>query len=147
MIEIKIIFKNGEIVYYTSNENIEELFEVIGDGIRDGKRGIITLKEMANDKKTLVDIQDITTFGYSSIEDELISQEEKDLTTIDIRDKNWLDILVKDKGERYQVTVDNDSVWVEDKERDLQPVYYFQEFGYELALVLLQYMGIKAKMC
>ena len=66
---------------------------------------------------------------------------------MDIRDKNWLDILVEDKGKRYQVIVDNDSAWVEDKERDYEPVYDFQEYGYELVLVLFKYLGIKAKMC
>lgn len=66
---------------------------------------------------------------------------------MDIRDKNWLDLLVEDKGKRYRVIVDNDLAWVEDKEHDEDSVYDFQEYGYELALVLLQYMGIKAKMC
>ena len=71
----------------------------------------------------------------------------REVRILDARDKNMLDILVEDKGERYQVIVDNDSAWVEDKERDNEPIYNFQEYGYELALILLQYMGIKAEMC
>lgn len=67
--------------------------------------------------------------------------------TLDIRDKNWLDILVEDKGKRYQVTVDNDSVWVEDKSNDNETIYDFQEYGYELVVVLFKYLGIEADMC
>lgn len=94
----------------------------------------------------------IMTFTNEASVDEVIGQlqqakEEMRVITQKQGDKNWLDLLVEDKGKRYQVIVDNDSAWVEDKERDFQPVYNFEEFGYELALVLLQYMGIKAKMC
>lgn len=68
MTEIKIMFKNGEYGYYTTDAKIEEVFEAIGDTKRDGKRGIIVLKEISNDKKTLIDIEEITTFGFSSVE-------------------------------------------------------------------------------
>jgi transcriptional regulator with XRE-family HTH domain len=76
-----------------------------------------------------------------------LDETEEEVTILAKRDKFWIDRLVEDKGERYQVIVDNDSAWVEDKERDFEPVYNFQEYGHELALVLFQYVGIKAKMC
>ena len=67
MIEIKIMFKNGECVYYTTDDNIELVFELIGDAIRDERKGVINLKEISNDKRTLVNIQEIATFGYSEV--------------------------------------------------------------------------------
>lgn len=66
---------------------------------------------------------------------------------LNIRDKNWLDTLVKDNGKEYKVIVDNDSAWVEYKNNEDGSIYEFQEYGYELALVLFQYLGIEADMC
>lgn len=68
MIEIKIMFKNGEYAYYTTSENIEVLFELIGDAIRDRKNGVLLLKEISNDKQALINIQEITSFGYNNVE-------------------------------------------------------------------------------
>ena len=68
MIEIKILFKNGEYGYYTTSDNIEVVFELIGDAIRDSQSGVLLLKEISNDKQTLINIQEITTFGYSVVE-------------------------------------------------------------------------------
>jgi len=63
------MFKSGEYIYYTTNESIGEVFELIGDAIRDKRSGVITLKEISNDKKTLINIQEIATFGYSIVEE------------------------------------------------------------------------------
>jgi len=67
MAEIKIMFKNGECVYYTTNADIETVSELIRNAIRDGIRGIVNLNELSNDRKTLVNIQEIATFGYSTV--------------------------------------------------------------------------------
>ena len=68
MIEIKIMFKNGEYAYYTTSENIEVLFELIADTISGGRNGVLLFKELSNGKQALVNIREITSFGYSNVE-------------------------------------------------------------------------------
>ena len=68
MIEIKIMFKNGEYGYYKSNANIKDLEKAISDAKRESVNGTFILTEISADKRTLVDIQEITTFGYSTVE-------------------------------------------------------------------------------
>ncbi|APC41544.1 hypothetical protein E4V42_13580 [Clostridium estertheticum] len=67
MIEIKILFKNGECAYYTTSKDIDSIFELIGDAKRDCQSGIIQLEEICSNKQTLIDIQEIATFGYSMV--------------------------------------------------------------------------------
>lgn len=72
MYEIKIRFKSGEIGYFKSEDNEEQLmlriFDVLGDSIRDGVKGVIELIELTDEKRTIINISDITSFGYSFID-------------------------------------------------------------------------------
>jgi len=72
MYEIKIRFKSGEIGYFKSENNGEQLmlriFDVLGDSIKDGVKGVIELIELTDKKRTIINISDITSFGYSFID-------------------------------------------------------------------------------
>lgn len=72
MYEIKIRFKSGEIGYFKSEDNEEQLmlriFDVLGDSIKDGVKGVIELIELTDEKRTIINISDITSFGYSFID-------------------------------------------------------------------------------
>lgn len=61
-------------------------------------------------------------------------------------DKRILSILLADKGKRYRIVIDNDSVWVEDKNNGII-VYDFEEYGYHLLHQVLNEFGIEAKLC
>lgn len=70
MDEIKIRFKNGEIGYFKlEDDNIEKVFDFIGDAIRDSATGVLELIDLVDDKRTIVNISEISTFGYSKISD------------------------------------------------------------------------------
>ncbi len=72
MNEIKIRFKNGEIAYFKLVDEEEDIilkfYEFLGDAIKDGARGVFEAIDLSDDKKTIIDIRDISTFGYSKIE-------------------------------------------------------------------------------
>lgn len=71
MIEIKIKFKSGTIGYYKLiDDNIENLFNVLGDAIRDNKSGVLEVIDLVDDKRTIVNILDVSTFGYKKIVEE-----------------------------------------------------------------------------
>lgn len=69
MNEIKIRFKSGEIGYFKliDDDNIEKTFNVLGDAIRDKVAGVFEAIDLADDKITIINILDISTFGYSKI--------------------------------------------------------------------------------
>lgn len=62
------------------------------------------------------------------------------------KDKKMMDILVKDKGDKYKVVVDDDNIYVLDVEKD-ESIYNFEKYGCELILQLFQYLNINAEMC
>ena len=65
MNEIKIRFKSGEVAYFKlKNDNIDKLFDRLGDAIRDGARGVIELIDLEDDKRTIVNFSEIASFGY-----------------------------------------------------------------------------------
>ena len=69
MVEIKIRFKSGEIGYFKlENYDIKKLFDRLGDSIRDGAKGVIELIDLADDKRTIVNFDEIASFGYSEVE-------------------------------------------------------------------------------
>lgn len=68
MNEIKIRFKSGEVGYFKLlNDEIEKVFETLDDAIRDGRNDTLEAIDLADDKRTLIDISDISTFGYSKV--------------------------------------------------------------------------------
>lgn len=71
MNEIKIRFKNGDIGYFKlvedNDEDINAAYEFVGNAIKAGARGGFELIDLADDKKTFINIQDITTIGYSKV--------------------------------------------------------------------------------
>ena len=63
-----------------------------------------------------------------------------------------LDMLRQDKGKRYKVVVDNDSVIVEDKAYEYNEekdegsiVHMFHNYGWEFIVELLNYFKIEAE--
>ncbi|HCL4479894.1 TPA: hypothetical protein N2D99_001961 [Clostridium botulinum] len=69
MNEIKIRFKSGEVGYFKLlNDEIEKVFETLDDAIRDRRNDTLEAIDLADDKRTLIDISDISTFGYSKVE-------------------------------------------------------------------------------
>ena len=70
MSEIKIRFKSGDIGYFKLEEDkIEEFFDFLGDAIRDRLDGVLELIDLVDDKRTIINVKDITSFGYSKIEE------------------------------------------------------------------------------
>jgi hypothetical protein len=63
------------------------------------------------------------------------------------QDKAMMDKLIQDKGKRYRVVIDNDSVWVEDKENNDEPIHDFSKYGYELVEESFKYLGMDAELC
>ncbi|MDI9215965.1 hypothetical protein [Clostridium tertium] len=69
MVEIKIRFKSGEIAYFKlENYDIKKLFDRLGDSIKDGAKGVIELIDLVDDKRTIVNFDEIASFGYSEVE-------------------------------------------------------------------------------
>lgn len=65
MNDIKIRFKSGDVAYFKlENDNIDKLFDRLGDAIRDGARGVIELIDLADDKRTIVNFNEVASFGY-----------------------------------------------------------------------------------
>jgi tyrosyl-tRNA synthetase len=71
MNEIKIRFSSGEIGYFKlvddTDENIVKTYDFLGDAIRDRSSGVFELIDLADDKKTIINIKDITSIGYSKV--------------------------------------------------------------------------------
>lgn len=70
--EIKIRFKNGNTEYFKlvddADEYIENIYNFIGNAIRDGLKGVFEVIDLVDYKKTLINIQDITSIGYSKVD-------------------------------------------------------------------------------
>ena len=62
------------------------------------------------------------------------------------KDKQMLEILMQDKGQRYTVIIDNDCVSVVDKENE-DSDFNFAEFGDYLLEQVLKHLGIDAEFC
>lgn len=63
--EIKIRFRNGEVGYFKlEGDDIEEFFDYLKKAIRDRVAGVLELIDLSDDKRTIVNILDISTFGY-----------------------------------------------------------------------------------
>ncbi len=63
--EIKIRFSNGEVGYFKlEGDDIEEFFDYLKKAIRDRVAGVLELIDLSDDKRTIVNILDISTFGY-----------------------------------------------------------------------------------
>jgi len=56
-------------------------------------------------------------------------------------DKKIMDMLTKDKGNKYIIYVDNDAVFVMDKETT-EDVHTFYNYGWEFVVDLMKYMGL-----
>lgn len=70
MNEIKIRFKSGDIGYFKLEDGeIEDFFDFLGDAIRDRLDGVFELIDLVDDKRTIINIKDITSFGYSKVEE------------------------------------------------------------------------------
>ena len=68
MNEINIIFKNGILGYYKFlGDDIEKVFDFLGDAIKDGSKGVLEVVDLIDDKRTIINISDISTFGYSKV--------------------------------------------------------------------------------
>lgn len=68
MNEVKIIFKNGLMGHYKYlGDDIEKVFDFLGDAIRDGGKGVMEVVDLSDDKRTIINISDISTFGYSKV--------------------------------------------------------------------------------
>ena len=63
--EIKIRFSNGEVgSFKLEGDDIEEFFDYLKKAIRDRVAGVLELIDLSDDKRTIVNILDISTFGY-----------------------------------------------------------------------------------
>lgn len=70
MNEIKIRFKSGDVGYFKLEDGkIEDFFDFLGDDIRDGLNGVLELIDLVDDKRTIINVKDITSFGYSKVEE------------------------------------------------------------------------------
>ena len=58
------------------------------------------------------------------------------------QDRQWIAKCVENK-DKYAIMVDNDCIFVVDKEKD-KDVYTFNEYGYYFARDLLYYIGCDA---
>ncbi|MFW2490741.1 hypothetical protein [Clostridium chromiireducens] len=75
MLEIKILFKSGYIGYFTpineddpTEESIFRLRELISTAKKQLMRGSFELKELKTDYITVIDVQEIVTFGTRLVE-------------------------------------------------------------------------------
>lgn len=68
MVEIKIRFRSGEIGYFKLiNDDIKDIFNILRNAIRDSKTGVLEVIDLVDDKKTIINISDVSTFGYKEI--------------------------------------------------------------------------------
>ena len=69
MNEIKIRFKSGDVGYFKlDDDRIEVFFDFLGEAIMDGLNGVLELIDLVDDKRTIINVKDITSFGYSKVE-------------------------------------------------------------------------------
>jgi hypothetical protein len=61
-------------------------------------------------------------------------------------DHDWFQ-RVQEHPNKYQITIDNDCVWVDTIEEEPKCVYIFSLHGYEFIYGLLNDMGINANFC
>lgn len=69
-IKFKIMFKNGQIGYFISEdkvtiETVESLSTTIRKVMEKGSKGSITMIDTTDNKMTLINLQEIATIGYS----------------------------------------------------------------------------------
>nr|DAK74108.1 MAG TPA: hypothetical protein [Caudoviricetes sp.] len=70
MNEIKIRFKSGDVGYFKlEDDRIEDFFDFLREAIRDGLNGVLELIDLVDDKRTIINVKDITSFGYSKVEE------------------------------------------------------------------------------
>ena len=63
--EIKIRFRNGEVGFFKlESDDIEEFCDALRNVITEGTTGVLELIDLSDDKRTIVNILDISTFGY-----------------------------------------------------------------------------------
>ena len=60
-----------------------------------------------------------------------------------VNDKEALEMIIADKGQRYLVTIDNDSVLVTEKDTG-KWVYSFNSYGQELLICLFSLLGVNS---
>lgn len=69
--EFKILFKNGHLGYFKlkidTDENAEEFYQYISDAIQEGAIGVFELIDLSDNKKTFINIAEVTTIGYSKV--------------------------------------------------------------------------------
>ena len=69
--EFKILFKNGHLGYYKlkidTDENAEKFYQYISDAIQEGAIGVFELIDLSDNKKTFINIAEVTTIGYSKV--------------------------------------------------------------------------------
>jgi hypothetical protein len=64
------------------------------------------------------------------------------------KDKKMFEELLKDKGVKYRIVIDNDSVYVLDKtDEDADTVHNFDEFGDYLLKQVFEHLGLDAEFC
>jgi len=63
-------------------------------------------------------------------------------------DHDWFQ-RVKEQPSEYQIIIDNDSIWIETYDENLETicVYTFSSYGYEFIHALLKDMGVNADFC
>jgi hypothetical protein len=83
MLEIKIVFKSGYIGYFTSaseeeptEESIGKLRELIRNAKQQAMRGSFELKELKTDYLTVIDVEEVASFGTKLTEKEEIKNEQ-----------------------------------------------------------------------
>lgn len=71
MSEIKIRFKSGDVGYFKlEDDRIEDFFDFLGEAIRDGLNAVVELIDLKDNKRTIINVKDITSFGYSKGEEQ-----------------------------------------------------------------------------
>ena len=71
MSEIKIRFKSGDVGYFKlEDDRIEDFFDFLGEAIRDGLNAVVELIDLKDNKRTIINVKDITIFGYSKGEEQ-----------------------------------------------------------------------------
>ena len=76
MLEIKIVFKSGHVGIYKltgeelTNKELEEFEEIIINAIKEKATGTFKLKDKESGYKTIINIQEVATFGTRMIESE-----------------------------------------------------------------------------
>lgn len=72
MIEIKIRFKSGDVGYFkflneVHDAEMEACFDFLGDRFKNQAVGVIELIDLADNKRTYVNMSEIASFGYSNV--------------------------------------------------------------------------------